>query len=334
MYCCYNSCSYLFLWLIIKMTKKLWLFIFSFIAILSAWISFSDLIIDNVHYVERCVKITNPHWIPWYKLIIRRGEFSYGDISYSVYDVVENKCLPQYPHWWSTRSVEIPYLVDENIDVSILNEDKVKINSIKEPSFFFEDKLWNYIKFNQIHPNWYYIDDSNPLKSEIITYKIVKNWNNYELEEFEHKEEDIPEDDRLVENWNDYTLEIIKTKQWIELVSADRLVKFWIAWIITILIETIVLFVIAKLFRKENQISNLRFSLVWILASTITLPLLRFILPLFITGKVRYMIIWELSVTLLEIFIIKYWLKITWKKAIIASIICNLCSYLFWLFIF
>jgi hypothetical protein len=37
---------------------------------------------------------------------------------------------------------------------------------------------------------------------------------------------------------------------------------------------------------------------------------------------------------LIEIFIIKYWLKISRGKAILASIICNLCSYLIGLFIF
>jgi hypothetical protein len=55
---------------------------------------------------------------------------------------------------------------------------------------------------------------------------------------------------------NDYNLELVESEQGIELVSVDRFIKFLIAWILTIIIETIVLFVIAKLFRKENQISN------------------------------------------------------------------------------
>jgi hypothetical protein len=103
---------------------------------------------------------------------------------------------------------------------------------------------------------------------------------------------------------------------------------------LTIIIETIVLFVIAKLFRKENQISNWRLILIWILASTITLPLLRFVFPLFVNDEIVYMVVWELSVTLIEIFVIKYWLKVSRGKAILVSILCNLCSYLIWLLIF
>ena len=132
----------------------------------------------------------------------------------------------------------------------------------------------------------------------------------------------------------DYSLEIVENEQWIELVNNNRLIKFLIAWIITILIETVILSIIAKLFWKKNQISNWRIVSIWIIASTITLPLLRFILPLIIVDWVEYTIIWELLVTIIEIFIIKYWLKISRWKAILASVICNLCSYLFGLFIF
>jgi hypothetical protein len=54
----------------------------------------------------------------------------------------------------------------------------------------------------------------------------------------------------------------VKTEQGLEIVNADRLVKFLIAWILTILIETIVLFSIAKSFRKEDQIPNKRLILI------------------------------------------------------------------------
>ena len=160
----------------------------------------------------------------------------------------------------------------------------------------------------------------------IQIHKIIKNWNDYTLEESDGESVETSEDD--------YTLEIVETEQGIELASADRLAKFWIAWILTILIETIVLFLIAKLFRKEDQISNWRLILIWILASTITLPLLRFALPLFVTDEIVYMVVWELAVTVIEIFIIKYWLKISRWKAILASVVCNLCSFLFWLLVF
>lgn len=160
-----------------------------------------------------------------------------------------------------------------------------------------------------VYPNWRYIDNWNPLTKENITYMVVKRWNKYKLK-------------------------LVESSSWIFLLDSNRLIEFWIARLLTILIETIILFIIAKMFRKKDQISNWKLILIWILASTITLPLLRFVLPLFIVDGVEYMVIWELLVTIIEVFIIKYWLKVSRRKAILTSVICNLFSYLIWLFIF
>lgn len=282
------------------MIRKIWLFVLSFIAIFSVWVSFADIVEPNTHRVDRCVKVTNPHKIPWYKLIVRRDEFEFGLTHYSVYSVEEDECLQQFPQWWSTRSSDYPYLVDENIDIRALD------NLSSEE---FESKLWTFFKLDEVNPNWWRVSDSDPRTAETLIYKIVRDWDNYKLE-------------------------LVETEQGIELAWAGRVVKFWIARILTILIETIVLFAIAKLFRKEDQISNWRLLSIWILASTITLPLLRFVLPLFVTDETIYMTVWELSVTLIEIFIIKYWLKVSRWKAILASVVCNLCSYLFGILIF
>ena len=288
--------------------KKLWLFFLSIIAILSVWVSFADSIDPNEHYVDRCVKIENPHGISWYKLIIRTVHHDWGMISHSVSSVEENKCLPHSRRYLSFRSKNSRYLVDENIDMSALDNflDKYGFNEI--PSEEFESKLWTFFKLEGVSTDWWYVSDSNPTTTETLVYKIVKDWDNYKLE-------------------------ILKSMWRVEL-NNDILIKFWIAWILTILIETIVLFIITKLFRKKDQISNKRLILIWILASTITLPLLRFVLPLFIMDGTWYTVIWELLVTLIEVFIIKYWLKISRGKAILASIVCNLCSYLLWLIVF
>ena len=186
------------------------------------------------------------------------------------------------------------YLLDKSIDIEEITKENIQDKAIQ---------IWN------LNVNWWYVDNSNPLSNENFTYKIVKNW-------------------------DDYALEIVDSEQWIELVNDNRLVKFCIARILTVLIETIILFIIAKLFRKKDKITNSRIILTWILASTVTLPLLRFVVPLFITDEIAYMVIWELLVTLIEIFIIKYWLKISRWKAILASIICNLFSFFFWLLVF
>lgn len=286
------------------MTKKIWLFVLSFIAIFFVWVSFADIVEPNTHYVDKCVKLQNVE-IDDYRVIVENDTVTYRD----VYEPQAGQCLEQHYKFGESRQ----YLLDKSIDIEGITKENIQDIAIQ---------IWN------LDVNWWYVSDSNPLTSENFTYKIVKNWNDYSLEELDNESVEVLGDE------NNYTLEIVESEQSIKLLGVDRFTKFWIAWIITILIETIVLFIIAKLFRKEDQISNNRLILIWILASTITLPLLRFVLPLFVTDGIIYMVIWELVVTLIEIFIIKYRLKISRGKAILASIICNLCSFLFWLLIF
>ena len=283
------------------MTKKIWLFILSFIAIFSFWVSFADVIPDNSHYLKRCSKLKDAE-IDKYKVVYAytydewpdwcwHGPFNLcsaeeSKLRWRVVEYEVENCLPA----WNMKI----YLLDERENIDILTQD-----NINEKAIF----VWNIVV------QWgEYVDNSNPLTEENTTYKIEKNG-------------------------DDYKLELTESNTWISLDNI-KIIKFWIAWIITILIETIILFIIAKLCRKEDQISNWRLILTWIIASTITLPLLRFVLPLFIKVWVEYTVIWELLVTLIEIFIIKYWLKISRWRAILASVVCNLCSFLIWLFIF
>lgn len=281
--------------------KKIWFFLLSFATILLAWIAFADVIPDNAHYVHRCVKLQNVN-IDNYRVIVENDTVTTRD----VYEPQAEECLMQHYKFGESRQ----YLLDKSVDIEEITRENIQDKAIQ---------IWN------LNVNWWYVDNSNPLTSENFTYKIIKNWNDYTLEESDNESKEN------LESETNYTLEIVESEQGIGLLEVNRLVKFWIAWLLTILIETIVLFAIAKLFRKKDQISNKELVLVWILASTITLPLLRFVLPLFIKDGVGYMIIWEVLVTLIEVFVIKYWLKISWWKAILASIICNLCSFLFWL---
>ena len=282
--------------------KKMWLFFLSFIAVFFMWISFADVIDPDEHYVDRCVKLQNVE-IDNYRVIVENDTVTYRD----VYEPQAGQCLEQHYKFGESRQ----YLLDKSVDIEEITKENIQEKAIQ---------IWN------LYVNWWYVDDSNPLSDENFTYKIVKIWDDYKLEESDSESVNMVE--------NDYNLELVESEQSIELVSADRFIKFLIAWILTIFIETIVLFFIAKLFRKEDQISNWRLILIWILASTITLPLLRFVFPLFVTDEIVYIVVWELFVTLIEIFVIKYWLKVSRGKAILASILCNLCSYLIWLLIF
>jgi hypothetical protein len=73
--------------------------------------------------------------------------------------------------------------------------------------------------------------------------------------------------------------------------------------------------------------------LTWIVASSVTLPILRFVLPNIFHNWTVFAIIGEVFVTIVEVVIIKYMLNIRRWKAIIASIACNLFSVLIWLFL-
>jgi hypothetical protein len=90
----------------------------------------------------------------------------------------------------------------------------------------------------------------------------------------------------------------------------------------------LVLFFISKIFRKEDQVPNKNLLLRWIIPTTITLPLLWFVLPLIILDETRYIIIWEILVAIIETIIIKYWLRISRWKAFIASFLCNMFSFI------
>lgn len=283
------------------MTKKLWLFILSVITLFWFLVSFADVIPDNSHYLNRCSKLKDAE-INKYKIVYA---YTYDEWPDWCWHGPFNLCSGEESklRW---RVVEydtekcLPawnmkiYLLDKRENIDILTQDNINEKAIY---------VWN------IAVEWSdYVDDSNPLTEENTTYKIEKKG-------------------------DDYKLELTESNTWI-LLDNIKIIKFWIALLITILIETIILFIIAKLFRKKDQISNWMLILVWVLASTITLPLLRFVLPLFIKDWVEYTVIWELLVTLIEIFIIKYWLKVSRWEAILASIVCNLCSYLLGLFFF
>lgn len=104
--------------------------------------------------------------------------------------------------------------------------------------------------------------------------------------------------------------------------------NFLKALLFTIGIETAVLFLIFKLFYKSLEIKNWLLLLTGILTSFSTLPYLWFIYPLFIHTKLLYTLISELSAILVESIIILGLLRISYTKALIVSVACNMSSFL------
>jgi len=307
------------------MIKKLSLSFFSFLSfiiVISFWVCFSDAIAPNTHRFERCVTFENVE-IGNYKVVVLNNTVS----DWKIYEPQARECLKPHYHFWESRQ----YLVDKLIDVWILTPENIDNYGIL---------LW------KLEVNWWYVDNSNNLTYEKKQYKIFKKWKDFKLKlvkvtkslcnkrkssgtirnlsDWSCESEDAVEDDLQQE---------IYIIEWPKILK-NIYVEFFISWLITIIIEVLCLFIIDKLFREKDQISNKKLLLVWILASTITLPLLRFVLPLFFNNYTVYVIFWESLVAFVEVFFVKYWLKISRWKAILASVICNLCSFLIWLFIF
>ncbi|HAH24610.1 MAG TPA: hypothetical protein DCL77_12810 [Prolixibacteraceae bacterium] len=110
-------------------------------------------------------------------------------------------------------------------------------------------------------------------------------------------------------------------------------INFLKALLLTITIETTVLFLLFKVFYKTLNRSNWILLLTGILTTFATLPYLWFILPLFIHAKLGYVVVSELSAIVAESVIILGLLRTGYSKALLISLICNGSSYLIGLFI-
>jgi hypothetical protein len=110
-------------------------------------------------------------------------------------------------------------------------------------------------------------------------------------------------------------------------------IHFLKALLLTITIETAILFLLFKVFYKTLKVSNWILLLTGIVASFSTLPYLWFIIPLFIKTKISYIITCEISAVFIESIIILGLLRINYAKAIITSIACNMTSFLIGLLI-
>ena len=112
------------------MTKKIWLFILSFIAIFSFWVSFADVIPDNSHYLKRCSKLKDAE-IDKYKVVYAytydewpdwcwHGPFNLcsaeeSKLRWRVVEYEVENCLPA----WNMKI----YLLDERENIDILTQD-------------------------------------------------------------------------------------------------------------------------------------------------------------------------------------------------------------------
>jgi hypothetical protein len=99
--------------------------------------------------------------------------------------------------------------------------------------------------------------------------------------------------------------------------------RFLVSLILTLCIEVPVVFILVRFFSPKIKISKT--ILISIIATTLTLPYLWFIFPIYIKYP-SYIIFGEITVFLVESLIYWQMLPISLKKAIIISFLANLSS--------
>ena len=296
--------------IIMKKINKLFLFLFWLICFWN--FVFADIIPENSHSFSKCVKIENIDSVPWYKLVIRVQTVLGEDYFYEVSEWV---CLPHHYKFGTAT----PMLLKSNINIELLNQ-KIEQDKDYMENFFWTEILW---VFALIDVNWWYVSDRSNKTYENDTYRLVVNNSWYELNLI-----NTETDETSVTDIAKITKISLK-KIWLH---NNYFIQFIQSRLLTIFLETIILFLFCKLFLKDNDLKNWKIILTWILASTITLPILWFVFPLFIYKWTMFVIFGELFVTIVEVVVIKYLLKIKRSKAILSSIVCNLFSALIWFY--
>ncbi len=281
------------------MIKKFWLSLLSLAIILFVWTTFANPIAPETYYV--CSMFENVE-IDNYRVIVQNGSGFYVPTVNSCSQCLQRKSKSYDAFWYSRDSPlssskgpeQKVFLLEKSIGVDDITEENIESNAIL---------IWSII--STYCDRW-----ANKTK----VYKITSTWNSYiMLDRTEH----------------------YKIRQEIK----GRVKDFPLYWLLTVIIETLALFIIAKIFREKgkieeelwhekNGLSNKKLLFWWIIPTTITLPLLWFVIPLLLWNWRLYVIIWELIVVVLETIMIKYWLRISRKKAIIASIVCNIFSFM------
>lgn len=110
---------------------------------------------------------------------------------------------------------------------------------------------------------------------------------------------------------------------------------FLLALVLTILIETIVLFLVSIFLKYDFKVfSSKRIIFAGIFASALTLPYLYFVFPYFLWDWNTYVAIWEISVTFMEAVFYLFYFDIKFYKWFLLSFLANVTSFSIWLILF
>ena len=113
------------------------------------------------------------------------------------------------------------------------------------------------------------------------------------------------------------------------MVSVEYIHRFLTSLGFTVIVETIVLFILLMLALRRRDIPPLRIALAGFFASFSTVPYVWFVFP-FIRDWSRdtSFLLSEPFVFIVEAVFYRLFLKLDWRIAFAASLVCNLASYL------
>ena len=97
----------------------------------------------------------------------------------------------------------------------------------------------------------------------------------------------------------------------------------------TMIIETLVLFLVIRLIAKDWTIPAWRIVVAGLFASFATIPYVWYVFPTVMDWPRNTSLLWsEPFIFLIEVCIYRFALGIRWRHAFFASLVCNLASYL------
>ena len=109
--------------------------------------------------------------------------------------------------------------------------------------------------------------------------------------------------------------------------------KFLIGLIVTTSLETFFLFLLVRVYLKKGkqELPHQLIIFTGFFCSFATLPYLWFVLPFYLREISYYLfiVVGEISVTLIESVIIYFVLRLNYKRSILISVLCNIVSIAF-----
>lgn len=181
-----------------------------------------------------------------------------------------------------------------------------------------------------IEPYGGYLDNFDPVFFIDEEYKIAGITDStlliYRSKEVKNTINGTPVSQKLF-HWNQGKT-VVSQEKYFHPERDHEIMDFIFALLLTISVELLVMILLLRKEIKSLQIRLARIVLVSVFASMATLPYVWFVFPQFLKPLFLYIPVSELSVMLVEAFLISFFLKFNYKKAFKISVICNLVSFL------